>query len=81
MARQKDGTLVTQGSFDFFVAPGTSEQATNCHEGEPLSQNDSLALDVVSARVLRIEDYYRVRHVELVRRLLADTGVFHVPES
>ncbi len=72
MARSKNDGRPEQAAFEFDAAVQAPRAAIRAEA----ANRDTAAPKVVSASVVMLADRRRSRHLEVVRKLLAETGVF-----
>lgn len=76
MACGNTDDLCRQASFEFAVS-ASGEAASPCLAGAP-KVVATIAAPALSSTVVRLVDHQRTRHLEVVRRLLTETGVFRI---
>ena len=72
MARMKDSGRPSQAAFEFDAAgstPGATDRTEAAVRASPVPE-------VASVPVVMLADRRRSRHLDVVRKLLAETGVF-----
>jgi hypothetical protein len=77
MPREKPDRLPRQATFDFDVPMSAAHQAVNTPEANAVATPVTMGI-TQQATVIWLVDRHRARHHEVVRKLLAETGVFRV---